>query len=296
MAALKSLFSWGKKSGTRAKRELPPTQANFLSMLEGGSSGTGMMVSPKEDPVKGPEEGVVIDFDERSGNPMASFLDEATRLLQDSKTKGAGIDPDSLPDPPEFLNFPLFLKDRDCRAFFAKFCNETIKSPENILFFETVELFKNISDVTARRMLAKDIYHRYLMPIGRSSTFDLSQDSDRLVNVTSELRDAVRDRMPEAPPDLFHACQEEILSLMYLDALPKFLHSELKDVLKLHMHIRDTHDAHSSQKPPHKQMLRELSASSSSSPMVEEHSARTMSPALSSSTMTTPGSPQAREL
>jgi hypothetical protein len=251
MAPFTNLFSWavdwGKKQSSdrhnsahssHLPAKLPQAQANFLTTLEGGSSGTGMTVPSKEDPVKAPEDGKAVNFDEHPPDP-AAILEEASRLLQESKTTSNGVDPDSLPDPPEFNNFHLFLKDRDCRAFFAKFCNETIKSPENILFYETVDLFKNISSVATRRVLAKEIYHRYLRTIGPTNTFDMAE-VHRIVNLNSQFRDTVRDNLELAPPDLFQACQEEILALMYLDALPKFMHSELKVLLKLHMCLRDS--------------------------------------------------------
>ncbi|XP_068581158.1 regulator of G-protein signaling 8-like [Cebidichthys violaceus] len=93
-------------------------------------------------------------------------------------------------------------------------------SEENLLFWLACEDYKKMTRVTEMTAAAKKIYAEFVQV-----------DAPRQINIDCVTREEIRESLSQTEPNCFDRAQRQIYSLMENDCYPRFLKSEMYQVL-----------------------------------------------------------------
>ncbi|KAL3863634.1 hypothetical protein ACJMK2_005384 [Sinanodonta woodiana] len=113
------------------------------------------------------------------------------------------------------VNFDKLLRDISGLHVFTEFLKKEF-SEENIIFWTTVEKYKQITNQDLRKVQAKDIFNKHL-----------SVRASEPVNIDSVARQQADSQMDTPTPQIFDLAQHQIYQLMKQDSYARFLKSEL---------------------------------------------------------------------
>ncbi|KAK3607981.1 hypothetical protein CHS0354_009917 [Potamilus streckersoni] len=113
------------------------------------------------------------------------------------------------------VNFDKLLLDLSGLRVFTEFLRKEF-SEENIIFWMTVEKYKQITSQEMRNVQAKEIFNKHL-----------SMHASEPVNIDSIARQQADSQLDTPTPQIFDVAQHQIYQLMKQDCYARFLKSEL---------------------------------------------------------------------
>jgi len=107
------------------------------------------------------------------------------------------------------------LQNSTARSLFQKFL-ESVYCAENLLFLDSVENFRKLTDPAELKATAQKIWDEYL---SESATYQVNLDASTL--------DVIKTSLAHPTSSTFDAAIEEVLAMLEHDSVPKFLRSPL---------------------------------------------------------------------
>ncbi|CAG0891052.1 unnamed protein product [Darwinula stevensoni] len=156
------------------------------------------------------------DLSTLSDTEVTQFCDkEDLRHVETSSVGGSSANSENVGRVGSWaLSFERLLDDTAGIHTFAEFLKKEF-SHENIYFWAAVQRYKN-HPLSVRGKLAQEIYDRHI-----------SVNASEPVNVDSQARQTVQERLRSASPTLFQKAEDQIFKLMKFDSYPRFLKSPL---------------------------------------------------------------------
>ncbi|KAL3861373.1 hypothetical protein ACJMK2_007409 [Sinanodonta woodiana] len=119
------------------------------------------------------------------------------------------------------VNFDKLLQDISGLCLFTEFLKKEF-SEENIIFWTTVEKYKEITNQEKRNVQAKEIFNKHL-----------SVQASEPVNIDSVARQQADSQLDIPTPQIFDVAQHQIYRLMKQDSYTRFLKSNLYKICLL---------------------------------------------------------------